>query len=61
VVRYATAEVASAAGEAVREALAEEGAAEFAVAAQGRELVVVLGAQSPAAAQAEAERLAAAL
>ena len=56
VVRYATAEVASAAGEAVREALAEEGAGGVAVAAEGRELVVLLGAQSPA----EAERLVAA-
>lgn len=60
VVRYATAEAASAAGESVREALAEEGAGGFAVAAEGRKLVVVLGAQSPAEAQAEAERLVAA-
>jgi len=48
--------VASAAGEAGREALAEEGAGGVAVAAEGRELVVLLGAQSPA----EAERLVAA-
>jgi hypothetical protein len=56
VVRYGTEESASAAGESVREALTEEGAAGCAVAAEGRELVVVLGADS----QAEVERLVAA-